>query len=467
MTQEHKACIRCNEPKSISEFGSHKDTKDGIHSWCKVCVSKYQKEYQEANKEKIATAAKQRREEKKYRKQKKLEKERKLKDSKNRGVERLVERNIERMTQAKKQKALIADRMHVANWKKKPAQFILWGERLTADESPIADEDGFLLISCFYCGTKFTPTNTYVQRTLQSREKYKRGGNLFCSEECKEIYLEKVREERVLQAPRINIELQQKQKESRIYKRITNFDMGSRKDLLWFSNKRHLVEKYDCSWYEKNAETIDRYLEEDNERIRQEASERYKIMYYENQAAEIEKSKAWRTRKAIYNSWASQLTVEESPKEDKEGNLLVKCAYCGRYFNPNNAAVQLRIRALTGRGTAAEECRLYCSDGCKLACPIYNQNIWPKGYKKASSREVDPLLRQMCLKLDDYTCQLCYKTIDQVELHCHHEKGVRLNPIFANDIDNTITLCKKCHKKVHSKWGCRYIDLRCIDKIDV
>lgn len=86
---------------------------------------------------------------------------------------------------------------------------------------------------------------------------------------------------------------------------------------------------------------------------------------------------------------------------------------------------------------------------------------FPKGYKKASSREVDPLIRQMCLEEDDYTCQLCYKTVDEVELHAHHEKSVRQNPILQNDIDNTITLCKNCHKKIHAKKGCRYVDLRC------
>jgi hypothetical protein len=53
--------------------------------------------------------------------------------------------------------------------------------------------------------------------------------------------------------------------------------------------------------------------------------------------------------------------------------------------------------------------------------------------------------------MDDYTCQntKCNKTIDKAELHCHHNTSVELNPIESADLDNCITLCKKCHIMVH------------------
>lgn len=35
------------------------------------------------------------------------------------------------------------------------------------------------------------------------------------------------------------------------------------------------------------------------------------------------------------------------------------------------------------------------------------------------------------------------------------------NPMFQNDADSCITLCKDCHKFIHKQIGCRYIDLRC------
>lgn len=30
-------------------------------------------------------------------------------------------------------------------------------------------------------------------------------------------------------------------------------------------------------------------------------------------------------------------------------------------------------------------------------------------------------------------------------LHCHHFEGIEINPIESADIDQCITLCKKCH----------------------
>ena len=104
---------------------------------------------------------------------------------------------------------------------------------------------------------------------------------------------------------------------------------------------------------------------------------------------------------ALFDKCALQLTVEEDPKKDKDGYLLITCTYCGRYFQPSVGAVRNRIQSLVGK--AQGENRLYCSDGCKAACPIFHKIKWPRGFKKASSREVNPLIRQMCLAKDDYT----------------------------------------------------------------
>ena len=65
---------------------------------------------------------------------------------------------------------------------------------------------------------------------------------------------------------------------------------------------------------------------------------------------------------------------------------------------------------------------------------------------------------------DDWCCQICGadKKIDNnIELHVHHEKGYTNNPIFRDDVDNCITVCKKCHMWIHSKERCKYKDLKC------
>jgi len=60
------------------------------------------------------------------------------------------------------------------------------------------------------------------------------------------------------------------------------------------------------------------------------------------------------------------------------------------------------------------------------------------------------------------SCAKRGKTIDEVQIHCHHITGVKQNPIESADIDNCITLCKNCHKEVHQQDGCKYYELKCI-----
>ena len=160
-----------------------------------------------------------------------------------------------------------------------------------------------------------------------------------------------------------------------------------------------------------------------------------------------------------YSTYAKQLTLDDCAVRHPDGRLFVKCAYCGQLFSPTIRDVRNRIKGINNIGGG--ENRLYCSKHCKNACPVFNQKKWPKGYKKGTSREVQPQLRQMRLEIDNYQCQRCGVSIKNAELHCHHITGVMQNPIESADVDNTITLCKKCHSFVHSLPGCHYSDFRC------
>lgn len=163
---------------------------------------------------------------------------------------------------------------------------------------------------------------------------------------------------------------------------------------------------------------------------------------------------------ALYDTYAPQLeSIEDTKYEYYKGLkvLIIKCTYCGKFFRPTLTAIRSRVFALNNNGCG--EGRLYCSDSCKQACPVFNKVLWPKGFKKATSREVPAMLRQMVLEGDNWTCQLCERTGDEVELHCHHVKTVKGNEILAADIDNCITFCKDCHKLIHSQEGCTYTEL--------
>lgn len=164
----------------------------------------------------------------------------------------------------------------------------------------------------------------------------------------------------------------------------------------------------------------------------------------------------------LYETFSKQLEpIEKTYKVHKNGLdlLAVTCTYCGKIFIPSLKTVTYRIHAINS--LEGGECRLYCSDGCKKACPTFGKKLWPAGFKRATSREVQAELRQLVLARDDYRCQICYKSVEEVELHCHHITGIAKNPIESADMDNCISLCKQHHMKVHSKSGCKFHELRC------
>jgi 5-methylcytosine-specific restriction endonuclease McrA len=166
-----------------------------------------------------------------------------------------------------------------------------------------------------------------------------------------------------------------------------------------------------------------------------------------------------------YGTYKDRLSpYEDIRKQDGTEILEAKCVYCGRWFTPTINAVNARSMAINNLNQG--ECRLYCSENCKQVCPTYHRIKYPRGFKHTTSREVSTYLRQMVLERDNWTCQICGKTIEEIQLHVHHMDPVAQNPMFQNDMDSCITLCKICHKMVHSRIGCKYVDLRCNRETD-
>ena len=137
-------------------------------------------------------------------------------------------------------------------------------------------------------------------------------------------------------------------------------------------------------------------------------------------------------------------------KKSKNGTLEVQCMYCGKWYQPIKWSIHNKIQCIKGNGEGEQN--LYCSDQCKQACPTYGKVLYPKGFKVNTSREVQPHLRKLVLKRDNYTCQKC--GCDDKQLHCHHITGIELNPVESADIDNCITLCIDCHHEVHKQPEC-------------
>ena len=158
----------------------------------------------------------------------------------------------------------------------------------------------------------------------------------------------------------------------------------------------------------------------------------------------------------VYQPQLEPYGVECRRSEEDNNILEVKCMYCDRWFIPSKISVKHKISAINGK--IKGESNLYCSDKCKKACPTYKQVKYPKDFKINTSREVQPELRKLVLKRDNYTCQKCDTT--NIELHCHHYEGIEVNPVESADIDQCITLCKKCHNEVHRKDKCGIKDYK-------
>ncbi len=66
-------------------------------------------------------------------------------------------------------------------------------------------------------------------------------------------------------------------------------------------------------------------------------------------------------------------------------------------------------------------------------------------YQKYLRSEEWKMRREQRLKIDNYTCQMCGT---KEKLVVHHKTYAR---IFNEDMDDLITLCDPCHKKVHNR----------------
>lgn len=215
--------------------------------------------------------------------------------------------------------------------------------------------------------------------------------------------------------------------------------------LRYLYKNKEKVKQFKRNYYLKNRDAI---IREQREKRKQNKEETLKKRRRHSQGFIKFNSNVLSFLSEFYD-------VRKDPKNKVLGQI--RCDYCGEYFNPTYNECTNRRNALKNFGGN----RLYCSDNCKQSCPTYGQISYPKGFKKASSREVNTVLRKIVLERDGYKCQKCGDTTKETQLHVHHIKSYTQNTMFKDDPDNCITLCKKCHKQIHKQDGCKYQDLRC------
>lgn len=83
---------------------------------------------------------------------------------------------------------------------------------------------------------------------------------------------------------------------------------------------------------------------------------------------------------------------------------------------------------------------------------LYNYKYAYNDIKKNSRSNYEYFKwRKDVLERDNYICRLCGKTNDETILNVHHIERYADNKELRTDINNGITLCYDCHKKIYGK----------------
>jgi 5-methylcytosine-specific restriction endonuclease McrA len=207
---------------------------------------------------------------------------------------------------------------------------------------------------------------------------------------------------------------------------------------LYLSRCNRCKSEYDKLRYKKNRDSILLH------RKSYQAARREEKHKYDKQR---------RNSPVLYETYKDKLTPEEECIRSTEGFLQVRCATCNMYFTPNYTPVQKRVEALNS--LVKGESKLYCCKECKLSCTTYKQRKYNRTDSRYNNynriREFPQLFRDIVLKLDNYECQMCGSTKD---LKVHHLTPVKISPMEQCDILNAITLCKRCHNRLHRDGEC-------------
>jgi hypothetical protein len=175
------------------------------------------------------------------------------------------------------------------------------------------------------------------------------------------------------------------------------------------------------------------------------------ICYKENNHGD--KTSAWKggvveRNIPLYDTYHKKISFcEETRRCPEEERLLqVKCKKCNNWFTPTRYQVEGRVLALyrLQDGRAIEH-NFYCSNECKLICPIYKKvkhydGKLPKERKPYTSQE----LREWSVEVRqraNFKCEICGNPATE----SHHIIPKIVNAFSALDPDNGISVCKACH----------------------
>ena len=161
-----------------------------------------------------------------------------------------------------------------------------------------------------------------------------------------------------------------------------------------------------------------------------------------------------------------------------------KCLKCVRKMKREYLNIGDKYGLLTIMGHSKTSGHSLCECDCGKEVVVYNYNItigktkscgclksenfkdsekvkdekhgrWKGGKSKERERFMQTAIyknwRASVFERDKYTCQICSQV--GYDLNAHHIKNYADNKDCRVDIDNGVTLCKKCHNKFHKFYG--------------
>ena len=135
--------------------------------------------------------------------------------------------------------------------------------------------------------------------------------------------------------------------------------------------------------------------------------------------------------------------------KNRERQMTFNCDYCGEESSMQKAVFELNKHHFCSLECYCEWRKINTPKG--KDSPNYNHN------KTDEEREVKRLIEgysewvKEVFERDNYTCQCCGQRGGN--LNAHHLNGYHWDKEHRIDINNGVTLCKKCHDELHKLYG--------------
>jgi len=205
-----------------------------------------------------------------------------------------------------------------------------------------------------------------------------------------------------------------------------------------YNTKSEMMKGSNAPWFGKNGKDHPNY-----KKVERKCAWCQKKVYRMKSYNKIENTFC---SKICRSSWSRKnLTGLNNPSFT---SIKVKCSWCGKEI--------IRTKSLVSKNKHFFCCRKHC--GLWKAENMRGDKIynWKGGYLPYYG-ENWLSQRRLALKRDDYTCQECGKTRDDLGKNpdVHHKKSFREfgleNYLQANNLKNLVCLCGKCHSKITNK----------------